>query len=190
MSGRRHDSPQPAQTVTGYTANRRDVLRNATGVAAAAAIGTTLADRGGVAFAGSVAQIRGEIVGLGQFDVLALSWGLSNSATVVGGGGGGGVGKASFQDLSFTKLTDALSPLLMVAVASGRHFTRATMTYLGKGGETILRLQLDDLLVTSLSEGFSLGSDVTENVTLNFAKVTFTYGTSTGSWDIVEGKGS
>ena len=38
-------------------------------------------------------------------DVLAWSWGMSNSGTFHGSGGGG-AGKANFQDISFTKYVE------------------------------------------------------------------------------------
>ena len=44
----------------------------------------------------------------GDIDVLAWSWGMSQSGTTHMGGGGG-AGKANFQDLSFTKFVDAAS---------------------------------------------------------------------------------
>jgi type VI secretion system secreted protein Hcp len=49
-----------------------------------------------------------------QVDVLAWSWGMSNSGTTHVGGGGG-AGKASFQDISLTKYVDksGSSSLLM-----------------------------------------------------------------------------
>ena len=50
----------------------------------------------------------------GEVDVLAWSWGMSNSGTTHMGGGGGS-GKVSVQDLSFTKYIDASSNALLKA---------------------------------------------------------------------------
>ncbi|HYN78560.1 MAG TPA: type VI secretion system tube protein Hcp, partial [Lamprocystis sp. (in: g-proteobacteria)] len=49
----------------------------------------------------------------GEIDVLAWSWGLSQSGTFHTGGGGG-AGKVNVQDLSFTKYIDKSSPNLML----------------------------------------------------------------------------
>ena len=178
------------ETTTGFLANRRDVLRTATGLAAAAIVGGTLLDRNQVAVAaGADGSIVGNIAGLGEFSVLAFSWGVSNSGSQHTGGGGG-AGKASFQDVSLTKLTDALTPQLLVAVASGKHFKDASLTYGDKKGNPILRLDLRDLIVTSLSMGGSSGDELmSENLTLNFGRVVLSVGDATGGWNIIENKG-
>ncbi|WP_374595324.1 type VI secretion system tube protein Hcp, partial [Aquabacterium sp.] len=50
----------------------------------------------------------------GEIDVLAWSWGVSNSGSAHTGGGAG-AGKANVQDLSFTKYVDKASPPLLLA---------------------------------------------------------------------------
>jgi type VI secretion system secreted protein Hcp len=108
-----------------------------------------------------------------QMDVLAWSWGMSNSGGVVGG-----AGKANFQDVSFTKYVDTASSVLMLHCANGAHFTTATL-YVLKAGATpndYIKIIMTDVLVTSVSTGGSGGEDkLTENVSLNFAKVEFDY---------------
>ena len=108
-----------------------------------------------------------------EIDVLAWSWGVSNGGTLHIGGGGG-AGKANFQDLSLTKWVDKSTPNLLKAVTTGKHIASATLT-VRKAGEKPLEyivIKLDDILVTSVSTGGSGGEDrLTENVTLNFAKV-------------------
>ena len=113
----------------------------------------------------------------GEIDVLAWSWGLSNSGSFHTGGGGGS-GKANFQDLSFTKYVDASSPALLLAGANGDHFATALLT-VRKAGKTPLeyiKITLKKVLVTSISTGGSGGEDrLTENVTLNFAEMGIAY---------------
>jgi len=113
----------------------------------------------------------------GEIDVLAWSWGMSNSGSSHTGGGAG-AGKTNVQDLSFTKYIDLSSPDLMLACCNGKHFTEATLT-VRKAGETpleYLKIKLTQVLVTSVSTGGSGGEDrLTENVTLNFAKVNLDY---------------
>jgi type VI secretion system secreted protein Hcp len=117
----------------------------------------------------------------GEIDVLAWSWGLSNSGTFHTGGGGG-AGKANIQDLSFTKYVDSSSADLQLACATGKHFTKANLV-VRKAGDTPLEyilIELTELMVTSVSTGGSGGEDrLTENVTLNFEQVHFTYWTQT-----------
>lgn len=112
-----------------------------------------------------------------EIDVLAWSWGASQSGSMHLGGGGGS-GKASVQDISVTKYIDASSTNLMEAVFKGKHFPEAKLT-VRKAGENpleYLKVTMTDVLITSVSTGGSGGEDrLTENVTLNFAKVKLEY---------------
>jgi type VI secretion system secreted protein Hcp len=112
-----------------------------------------------------------------EIDVLSWSWGLSNSGSAHQGGGAG-AGKCNVQDLSFTKYIDKASPDLLLATCNGKHFDKAVLT-VRKAGENPLEyllVTLEEVLVTSLSTGGSGGEDrLTENVSLNFAKVKVQY---------------
>lgn len=132
-----------------------------------------------------------------EIDVLAWSWGLSQSGTFHAGGGGG-AGKVNVQDLSFTKWVDKSSPELMLACSNGKHIPKAVLS-IRKAGEKPLDyvvITIEKLLVSSVSTGGSGGEDrLTENVTVNFTKVKVEYqeqdekggpkgGKVTYSWDI------
>jgi type VI secretion system secreted protein Hcp len=115
----------------------------------------------------------------GVIDVLAWSWGISNSGTTHQGGGGG-AGKANVQDLSFTKYCDSSSHALMMAATNGHHFKKAHLVVRKAGGKgapiEYIKIEMDEVLITSVSAGGSGGEDrLTENVTLNFAKVKYEY---------------
>src|SRR5262245_36644271 len=120
-------------------------------------------------------EIKGLTPAGAPIDVLAWSWGASNSGTA-GGGGGGGAGKVNLQDLSFTKLLDSLSPKLVQALVTGKHFASATLLVDANGGKgpPTHRYELDEVLLTSVSQGGSGNAVETENVTLNFAGLEFT----------------
>ena len=112
-----------------------------------------------------------------EIDVLAWSWGMTQSGSFHVGGGGGS-GKVNVQDISITKYIDASSPNLLKACASGQHFDKATLTVRKAGGEQLeyLVLEMDKVLVSSVSTGGSGGEvRLTENVTLNFAKFKTAY---------------
>jgi type VI secretion system secreted protein Hcp len=113
----------------------------------------------------------------GEVDVLAWSWGLSQSGSFHIGGGGGG-GKVSVQDLSFTKFVDKASTPLMLRCCNGEHIPEATLVVrkAGKNPLEYIKIKMEKILVTSVSTGGSGGEDrLTENVTLNFAKCHVTY---------------
>jgi type VI secretion system secreted protein Hcp len=113
-----------------------------------------------------------------EIDVLAWSWGVSQSGTMHAGAGGG-AGKVNVQDLSFTKWVDNTSPDLLLACCNGKHFPSAKLVVRKAGGTAPLEyiiIQLEEILVTSVSTGGSGGEDrLTENVTLNFARAKWEY---------------
>ena len=113
----------------------------------------------------------------GETQILAWSWGMSNSGTAHMGGGAG-AGKVNVQDLSFTKYVDCGSPDLMAAACSGKHFKTATLVVRKAGEKPLeyLTIKMEECMVTAVSTGGSGGEDrLTENVTLNFANVKVIY---------------
>lgn len=127
-----------------------------------------------------IAGVKGEArdsVHKDKIDILAWSWGLSNSGTAHVGGGAG-AGKVNVQDISVTKYVDKASPPLMLYCCNGKHLANAQLI-VRKAGENPLEyivIKLTDVMITAVSTGGSGGEDrLTENVTLNFAKVEFTY---------------
>lgn len=112
-----------------------------------------------------------------EIDVLAWSWGMSNSGSTHMGGGSG-AGKVNVQDLSFTKYIDKSSPDLMKACCNGKHFGDAVLVCRKAGEKPVeyLTITMTDLIITSVSTGGSGGEDrLTENVTLNFGEVKVKY---------------
>lgn len=113
----------------------------------------------------------------GEMDVLAWSWGMSQSGSMHVGGGGG-AGKANVQDITITKFIDKASVNLMRSCLNGVHLKEAILTVRKAGKDPVdyVVITMSPVLVTSLSTGGSGGEDrLTENVTLNFSKVKTSY---------------
>ncbi|MEO3433949.1 type VI secretion system tube protein Hcp [Inquilinus sp. CAU 1745] len=129
-----------------------------------------------------IAEIPGESVDAdanhkGTMDILAWSWGMSQSGTTHSGPGGG-AGKVNVQDISVTKYVDIASPLLMLYCSGGKHLKEALLTVRKAGDKPLeyMVIKMTDAIVTSVSTGGSGGEDrLTENVSLNFAKVEYKY---------------
>jgi len=135
-----------------------------------------------------------------EIDVLAWSWGASQSGTGHTGGGSG-AGKVTVQDVSVTKYVDSASHLLLLDCCNGQHIKKGTLV-VRKAGATPLeyiKLTMEDILVTHVSTGGSGGEDrLTETVTLNFSKFKYEYtpqkadgsgdGTKETGWDIAANK--
>lgn len=135
-----------------------------------------------------------------EIDILAWSWGASQSGTTHMGAGGGG-GKANIQDLSVTKYIDSASHMLLQRCFDGKHITEGTLVVRKAGGTPLeyYTLKIEDIMVTSVSTGGSGGEDrLTENVTLNFSKCNLVYkpqkedgsadADKKAGWDIAENK--
>lgn len=116
-------------------------------------------------------------------DVLAWSWGASiDAGSAAAGRRGGGASRPMVQDMSLTKWIDSASADELVALLSAERIASAELEVrragasAGKGTGTYLRISLTDVLVTSVSTGGSGGEDrLTENISLNFGGVTFSY---------------
>ena len=112
-----------------------------------------------------------------EIDVLAWSWGASQSGTMHAGGGGG-AGKANFQDISITKYLDKASPLLLQACAKGTHLDQCDLVVRKAGDKPLeyLKITMKECLISSYSTGGSGGEDrLTENVSINFAEFKVEY---------------
>ena len=112
-----------------------------------------------------------------EIDVLAWSWGMSQSGTFHTGGGGG-AGKVDIQDLSYTKWVDCASHNLMLMCSNGSHIPEVKLTVRKAGKDPLeyIIITMFKVMVTSVSTGGSSGEEqLTENVTLNFAQVKFDY---------------
>lgn len=122
-------------------------------------------------FVGAKPPIDGESIDAGhpnEIEVLAYSWGVSNAGTA----------RPSPQDLSFTTYYSKASILLFQACCVGTVVPSATLTLRKAGAKPVeyLKIKLDNVLVTSDSMGGSGGEDrMTENFTLHFDKINFSY---------------
>ncbi|CAA0123601.1 Protein hcp1 [BD1-7 clade bacterium] len=112
-----------------------------------------------------------------EIDILGWSWGVSQSGSMQSSSGGG-AGRASVQDLSFSKYTDKSTALLVDACAVGKHVKKALITVRKSGGKPLeyFGILLENVMVSSVSMGGAQGSEMlSETVTLNFGKYTVIY---------------
>ena len=113
-----------------------------------------------------------------EIDVLAFSWGETQSGTFAAGGGGG-AGKVAMQDFHFTMAHNKASPALMLACAQGDHIKNATLACrkAGKDQQEFLKITMSDCLVSSFQIGGSADAHVVpmDQCSLNFAKIEHEY---------------
>ena len=130
-----------------------------------------------------------------EIHIESFSWGMNQTGSQAVGGGGG-AGKVSIHDVSVTKFVDSATCTLMLFCCNGKHIPEGLIT-VRKAGEKPLeymKIKLQDILVSSVQNAGHGSDQLTENVTLNFAKVFVDYltqkpdgsGQPSGamSWDI------
>jgi type VI secretion system secreted protein Hcp len=122
----------------------------------------------------------------GEIDVLAWSWGVTQTGAP---GPGGGSGRADFQDFQFVARISKASPKLFLACATGTHHKFAALTGVrtaGKGkADEFLKYKVSDVQVTSVQHSDTETGVPTEQFSLNYAKfeVSFSPITATGKLD-------
>ena len=137
---------------------------------------------------------------INEIEVQSIQYGINN--TGAGSfGGGGGAGKATFQDIHFTKKMDKSSPTLMKNCLTGTHMPQAVITTRKSGNPPadFFKVTLTDVMVTGYQIS-SNGDIPMESLSLNFAKVEWEYfiqapdgtmkSTSKGGFDVKSGKAS
>ena len=126
-------------------------------------------------------------------DVEIMSWnhGFSQPTSPVRSTAGGGtVEQANHMEFSFTKYIDSATDDLLKQCWSGKHIDTATFTaYRSDGVSDVavkyLEILMTGVVVSSFSIGGGSGDIPVENVSLNYATVTYTY----GSQDPAKGSG-
>src|SRR5262249_33326550 len=95
----------------------------------------------------------------GEIECLNWSWGEANAGSSHSGGGGG-TGKVSMQDFHFTQRVCKSSPALMLFCADGTHIKKAVLTCrkAGKDQQEYLKIEMEDVVVSSFQTGGSQGS--------------------------------
>jgi type VI secretion system secreted protein Hcp len=110
-----------------------------------------------------------------EIEIESYSMGVANSGS---GGGNTGSGNALVQDIQLAMVVNKASPNLFLACCTGKHFANAWL-YVRKAGENPLEyetIKLTDVFVSSFAKTTDkAGPMATDSVSLNFAKIEYTY---------------
>jgi len=112
----------------------------------------------------------------GYSDVVSLSWGASQAASISGVGGGSG--KVSFSDLTITAAMDKATPAILKMCSSGKHIPNIKISICKAGGTQVeySTVVLKDVLVTGVQfAGTSGGETMEVNYSYQAAKVEHHY---------------
>jgi type VI secretion system secreted protein Hcp len=111
-----------------------------------------------------------------EIDVMSFSWGVAHTGPASSGGGGAG-GKPTFQDLLIVHPIDSATPALLLACATGRHISQATISHrrAGDNQQDYLTITLSDVTIATVTENGVEAQPYTETVSLRYAKVDLLY---------------
>ena len=128
-----------------------------------------------------IAEAPGETTDKGhenEIDVLSWSWGMTNPGSFHNGGAGSSLTPAG-QDITITKYIDKASPTLMYKLFTGQQMASAILTVRRQSEYNpfdFLKITLEPVLVTSYTTGDAgTGAGITENISLNFGKMSVDY---------------
>lgn len=115
----------------------------------------------------------------GSFDVLAWSWGMSQSASAHVGQGAS-QGSADVRDLTFTRLADKASPTLSAACFGGKDQKEVTLSMWKTANEKTyeyVKIKMSGIVfISSFNTGeIGLNDQLLETVTLNFSKLQYSF---------------
>ncbi len=140
-------------------------------------------------------DIKGESTDSNHLEwINALAYNHSMNIQIASGGSGGG--KAVHNDFVVTKLLDKSSPTLALDLNKGVHIKDAELDVVNaETGLTYMKYVLSDVMISSMSvngDVFGDNSRPTEEISLNYQKIEWTYSTGSGDihtgWDVAAGK--
>jgi type VI secretion system secreted protein Hcp len=116
----------------------------------------------------------------GSIEVLSWSWGVSQSST----GGSGALGRQPTGHVSVVKRIDKATPLLLTRLVDGAVLPLVTVQLTRADGQTFLKYELRNVMVSSISHGGDLNGDGMPDEALELAltgaKLTYTQFDATG----------
>jgi len=128
--------------------------------------------------------IQGEVTTTGftnAVEVLSWSHGFTQATSPTRSTAGGGtVSLAMHSDLTFTKYIDKATDGIIKACWTGDQISKIVLSCVRSDGGTskgivFLEVEMDDVIVSGYSTGGGQGDLPTENITLAYGKVTYTY---------------
>jgi len=128
-----------------------------------------------------------------------VHWGIVQPKSATASTSGGHTAeRAELDDISFHKLSDLASPILMQTCAAGKTIPRARFEFMRADGDgqriKYFEIELENVLVGQVSPSIDQGDILSENVSLKFSKVKWKYtqqkigggagGNTAGGWDL------
>lgn len=135
----------------------------------------------------------------GWIECESVNWAVSQPKSATASTGGGHTAeRCEMTDISFTKIADMASPVLLQTCAGGRTIPKAKFEFLRADGQgeriKYYEIELENVLIALVAPSVSGGTTMAEGVSLKFSKVRWKYtqqkvsggsgGNTAGGWDL------
>lgn len=128
-----------------------------------------------------------------------VHWGITQPRSATSSTGGGHTAeRVEMEEIRFSKIADLASPILMQTCAMGKTIPKAKFEFMRADGNgtpvKYFEIELENVLIGSISPGIAAGTLLNEHVSLKFSKVKWKYnqqkitggsgGSTMGGWDL------
>ncbi|MBB3224314.1 Hcp family type VI secretion system effector [Pseudoduganella umbonata] len=135
----------------------------------------------------------------GWIEITAAHWGVSQPRSATASTGGGHTAeRCDHRTLSFTKLADIASPVLLQICSAGKTIPKAKLEFMRADGEgkpvRYYEVEMENVIVANMDQAVGEGSILQDSVGLKFSKVKWKYtqqkisggsgGNTAGGWDL------
>lgn len=129
----------------------------------------------------------------------SVHWGIVQPKSATASTGGGHTAeRAELADITFTKLADLSSPILMQTCAAGKTMPRAKLEFMRADGQGVrikyFEIELENILVGHIEPSIHAGEILAEHVGLKYSKIKWKYtqqkigggsgGNTAGGWNL------
>ena len=133
----------------------------------------------------------------------SVNWGVSQPRSATASTGGGHTAeRCEHKEVTFTKLADLSSPILMQTCAAGKTIPKAKLEFMRADGQgdriKYFEIELENVLIGSVMPGVKEGSIIQEEVKLKFSLAKWKYlqqkvtggagGNTSGGWNLATNK--
>ncbi|MET3135411.1 type VI secretion system secreted protein Hcp [Oxalobacteraceae bacterium GrIS 1.11] len=133
----------------------------------------------------------------------SVQWGIFQPKSATASTGGGHTAeRAELSDISFTKIADMSSPILMQTCAAGKTIPKAKLEFMRADGQgeriKYFEIEIENVLIGHIEPSLQPGDLLAEHVGLKFSKVKWKYtqqkigggagGNTAGGWDLSANK--
>ncbi len=150
--------------------------------------------------------IKGESQDQGHRDWIeceTVHWGIHQPKSATASTGGGHTAeRAELEEITLSKTADLSSPILMQHCAMGKTIPKAKLEFMRADGHgtpiKYFEIELENVLIGSISPGIAPGSILSEHVSLKFSKIKWRYtqqkaaggagGSTVGGWDLASNR--